>query len=385
MKRRLAQVMGIVLVWITIFALVGCGGEETPEGQPTEAAAGTGVGEAQKIVAQAEQPVTKGPPGPAFDATVAKGKKVWFVSFPFAIDYSQQVWRGVQQGADALGVSVKSFDGKFSPGEVARGINLAIQDGADAIIVHSLPPVVVAPALKRAKAAGIKLIAAEIQNPGPPLPDTPETIDAIAGHSYSIPTEYMAAKVVADSGGDANVLFFSVSDIGPGSKQGTDTFVDKMNELCPECPVEVIDSPVAQWSGLTQRIASLLRSKPDVNYVVPIFDGMATFMVPGIRSAGAADRVKIVSGDATASVVENLRRGEIVIGDVGQPNVWTGVAIMDQTARVLAGVEPLEDVGIPYRLFTENNVDEFDLKGDPTKWYGDLDFLAEYKRIWGVG
>jgi ribose transport system substrate-binding protein len=310
---------------------------------------------------------------------------VWFISLALAIPYSQQVWDGVEQGAEALGMEAKSFDGKFSPTDVSRGIDLAIQDKADAIILHALPPSVVAPALAKADAAGIKLISAETQNPGPPLPDVPDTIDAIAGHSYSKPATIMAAKVVADSGGDANVLFYSASDIGPGSKQGTDTFVAEMKKLCADCKVKVTDSPIAQWSGMTQRIASTLRANPDINYVVPIFDGMAVYLVPGIQSAGAADRVKIVSGDATPSVLENLKRGTVVIGDVGQPNVWTGVAIMDQTARVLAGETPLEDIGVQYRLFTESNVGDLDLKSDPTPWYGDVDFIGAYKKIWGLG
>ena len=378
MKRLLV----LLTAALVVLFIGSCGGDDD-EGDGGEAAPGA-LAEVKGLVADAEKPITEGPPGPPFDASAANGKKVWFVSPVLAIDYSQQILRGVEQGAQALGATVRSFDGRFNPAEVSRGIDLAIQDGADAIIAHSLPASVIAPALAKADAAGIKIISAEVQNPGPPLPDTPETVDAIAGHSYSIPTTLMAAQVVADSGGDANVLFFSASDIGPGSQQGTDTFVAKMKQWCTGCPVEVIDSPVAQWPGLTQRIASLLRANPDVNYLVPIFDGMATHMIPGVQSAGAVDTVKLVSGDATPSVLENLRSGGIVIGDVGQPNVWTGVAIMDQTARVLAGEKPLEDVGIQYRLFTENNVQDLDLEGDPTEWYGNVDFLADYRRIWGV-
>jgi ABC-type sugar transport system substrate-binding protein len=92
--------------------------------------------------------------------------------------------------------------------------------------------------------------------------------------------------------------------------------------------------------------------------------------------------VKIVTGDATASVIENIKRKNIVIGDVGQPNVWTGWAIVDQTARVLAGKKPLQDVGIQSRLFTAKNVGKINTKTDPTTWYGPLDFRAKYKKIW---
>jgi ribose transport system substrate-binding protein len=344
----------------------------------------SGVAQAKAWVAQLEKPVSKGPPGPNFNASSLKGKKVWFVSLALSINYSQQVTRGVEEAGKALGLKIKTFDGKFSPAEVSRGIQLAVQDKADAIIVHSLPPAVVAPAITRAHAAGVKIIAAEIQNPGPPLPGTPKTVDAIAGHSYSVPTKTMASEVVADSNGKANVIFLSANDIGPGSKQGTATFVSTMHKLCPSCKVQVTDAPVAQWSGLTTRIASILRSNPQINYVVPIFDGMAVYLVPGIRSAGAQNRVKIVSGDATASVLSNVKSHNVVIGDVGQPNVWTGWAIVDQTARVLSGQKPLPDVGIPYRLFTAKNVGNLDLKGDPTNWYGKVDFRGDYKRIWGV-
>lgn len=380
--RRLVWLVGLVFVCASLGVVVACGGDDSSSGDETSGAAD--VEEAQSLVAAAEEAVTQGPPGPDFDASGVSGKKIWFVSLALAIPYSQQVWQGVQDSAQALGMEAKSFDGKFSPAEVSRGIDLAVQDQADAIIVHSLPPVVVAPALAKAAEAGVKLISAETQNPGPPLPDVPDTIDAIAGHSYSIPTEAMAAQVVADSEGDANVLFLSVSDIGPGSGQGTDAFVAKMKELCPACPVEVVDSPVAQWSGLNQRVSSLLRSRPDVNYIVPIFDGMAVYIVPGIQAAGLADEVSLVSGDATPSVLENLRDGNIVIGDVGQPNVWTGWAIVDQTARVLVGEPTLEDVGLQYRLFTANNVGDLDLNGNPTEWYGDVDFEADYRAIWGV-
>jgi ribose transport system substrate-binding protein len=344
-----------------------------------------GVAEAKAWVAKMQKPIVTGPSGPSFDASTLKGKNVWFVSFPLAIAYSQQVWRGVQEGSKALGMKVTSFDGKFSAADTARGIRLAIQAKADAIIVHSLPPAVVAPAIAQANRAGIKIISAEIQNPGPPLPDVPKTVDAIAGHSYSIPTKTMASQVVADSGGKASVLFLSANDIGPGSKQGTATFVSTMKRLCPSCSVKVQDAPVGQWPGLGGRVSSFLRANPKVNYVVPIFDGMSVYIVPGIRSIGAQKRVKIVSGDATPSVLENIRRGNVVIGDVGQPNVWTGWAIMDQTARVLVGVKPLLDVGIKYRLFTKQNVGGLNLKGDPTAWYGDVEFRAAYKKIWRVG
>jgi ribose transport system substrate-binding protein len=340
------------------------------------------IGVAKAIVAQAEKPVP-GPSAPPFDAKTLRGKKVWFVSYALSIPYSQQVWLGVQEAAKALGIHVTSFDAKFSAAEVARGISLAVNDKANAIIVHSLSASLVAPALAKAHAAGIKIISAETQNPGPPLPDVPKTVDALAGHSYSAKTRALAADIVADSNGHANVIFLSANDIGPGSMQGTATFVSTMKQLCVGCKVQVTDAPVAQWAGLTTRITSLLRRNPNVNYVVPIFDGMAVYLVPGIESAGLASKVKIVTGDGTPSVLADVLKHNIVIGDAGQPNVWTGLAIMDQTARVLAGVKPLANVGIPFRFFTASNLGGLNLNlKDATPWFTRSNVLADYERIW---
>ena len=303
---RFKRIVWVGLALVAVLAFSACGDDDSSSGSaqsggstPAAGSDSSGVAAAKQLVTEREAPITKGPSVPAFDASSLKGKNVWFVSLALSIPYSQQVWTGVQQGAEALGMKATSFDGKFSPADVTKGIDLAVQDKADAIIVHSLPAGVVAPAIAEAKKAGAKIISAETQNPGPPLPDVPDTVDALAGHSYSIPAEAMAAKVVADAGGKAKVHFFSASDIGPGSKQGTDAFVAKMKELCPDCEVEVEDAPVAQWSGMTQRVTSLLRAQPDIDYLVPIFDGMAVPMLPGIRVLGFRGQARERGRDPT--------------------------------------------------------------------------------------
>ncbi len=129
-------------------------------------AAGSGVTKAKSLVAQAEKPVS-GPSVPPFNAAKLKGEKVWFVSLSLSIPYSQQVLSGVKQASQALGIKVTSFDGQDSASQVSRGIGLAVAAKANAIIVHSIPGSQVAPAVQAAKQAGIKVISAETQNPGP--------------------------------------------------------------------------------------------------------------------------------------------------------------------------------------------------------------------------
>jgi ribose transport system substrate-binding protein len=341
----------------------------------------SGATSAKTLVTQAEKRVA-GPSLPSFDAKTLKGDKVWFVSYALSIPYSQQVLSGVKQASKALGFQLKSFDGNFSAAAVSRGIGLAVAAKAKAVIVHSIAASEVAAAVKSAEAHGVKVISAETQNPGATLAGTPKGI-AFVSHSYSAKARAMAAEVASSSGGNANVLFLSANDIGPGSAEGTATFKTTLKRMCPKCTVQAMDEPVSQWSQLQTQIASLLQKDPSINYVVPIFDGMVEYLVPGIQSAGLATKVKIVTGDGTASVLQNIKDHEIVVGDAAQPNVWTGIAIMDQTARVLAGVKPVADENIPFRLITSQNVGQLNLKLSLTDpWFTNSDVLADYERIW---
>ena len=55
-----------------------------------------------------------------------------------------------------------------------------------------------------------------------------------------------------------------------------------------------------------------------------------------------------------------LKAGDVVAAETGGPNLLQGWAFADQALRVAAGYEPLKDIGIEDRLFTKENIDQFD-------------------------
>ena len=71
--------------------------------------------------------------------------------------------------------------------------------------------------------------------------------------------------------------------------------------------VQVVDVPTSQWSQLTPKTASLIRANPNANYFVPDFDGEVIFMVPGVTSANAQSKVKLVSFAKLGQVIEIVR------------------------------------------------------------------------------
>lgn len=383
------RVLVAIAAALAALALAACGGDsgggsDEPVGDGgTTANNNPGVEEARELVAVAEQPIEWQPPGEPFDATAASGKSIWYISYNLAIPFEQRMLDGMKAGAEAVGASATGFDGKSDVSEYSRGLEQAIRANADVIILGGIEPKLVEPALAEAERQGIPVIAGTSQDPGPPLDDYPAAIVAVATHSYSEPGRMMAQFIVSDSDGEAEIIFLKSSDLGMISQLAEEGFTEELERLCDNCSFEVIDVPGAQWSQLSTKAASMVRSNPDVNYLVPFLDGMVPLALPGLASAGAKGKVRVVSFNASQAVMKEIENGAVA-ADVGNPNTLEGWAFADQALRLLSDQPPVEDIGIPFRLFTENNVGELDLNGDESAWYGDIDFITEYKKLWGV-
>jgi ribose transport system substrate-binding protein len=159
----------------------------------------------------------------------------------------------------------------------------------------------------------------------------------------------------------------------------------EVERLCGDgCTTMTVDAPIAQWPDLTTRIQSVLRDNPDVTYVLPVFDGMVLYLVPGIHAGGFQDKVKIGSFNGSPDVMQLLKDGDVVGAEVGGAILWEGWGFADQALRILTDNPPVEDIKTPLRLFTAENINEIDLEAQESTWYGDVDFKAEYQKLWGV-
>jgi ribose transport system substrate-binding protein len=343
-----------------------------------------GVEEAKQLVAQAELPVTWEPP-PPFDPSAAAGKTVWFIPLLGSVPFETILMEGMQEALDLTGVNLSICDSMGSAVEAANCHDRAVAQQADLVVNSGVPSSQIAPQLENAANEGVPVIPGHGPEPGPLPADQPQPpVVAGAGHSNAAAGRMMAHFVTADSEGTANIVFFTVSD-ADASKPNEEGFTSEIARLCPNCEVEIVDAPIsAGWDTLTTLVPSLLRENPDIDYLVPSFDGMAFFIVPAVHAADATDRIRLVSFNASPAVMELLAAEDVVVADVGAAIKWQGWGFADQQLRVLSGRAPLEDILVPMRLFTANNVGELDLMGDESSWYGDVDYQSEYKTIWGL-
>jgi ribose transport system substrate-binding protein len=377
-----------VAVVIASLAATACGSSSNGGGSSGGSSSGSASGGGSANVSQAKQrlqaamgaPTWKAP-GPAFDASKAKGKRVMYIGVDASIPIVKTIYTAMKQAAGQEGVNVQEFDGKGQVSEFNRGIETAISQKYDAITLLAIPSTLVSGAIADAKKAGIPVIQVQEHDPGSPL------ADGVVGQvtfCYSCAGKLIADFVISDSGGKANGTIFISKDVSNGTDEEKG-MRDEFSSLCPDCKFDSQNVAVADWnSKLGTETQSILTSKPNTNYILALYDGMTIPIVPAIAQAGKAGKVKVVSFNATPAVMKEMANGDTVAGDVGGANVWFGWGLADQVLRVLSGTAPVADENIPLRMFTKQNLGDIDLAKDESTWYGTVDFRSNYKKLWGA-
>lgn len=385
------QFLGSGLAATTGMALSGgllaaCAEEDTTT-FADEAAAGTlDVGAIEAKLAAARAVPEFVPPGPAFDASSAAGKSMFYLAITFNVEIVQNLYRGVQEAAAAAGCTTDVFDAKGQPPLYVQGFEQAINRGFDCILLESIQTSLVAEPMRRAQAAGIPVINInEVAEEGPdiPWPDGLTAFDYVGGALLD------ADWILADSGGkDINVVIFHAG--GPRHQQMADAQRQRIESMCiGGCKVT---EEIVRFADFATRLPSLAQTAvnrdPSVNYMIPVIDGMTLNIIPGLEAAGAQERVKIATYNGTPSVLQLMKDNHVVYADPGGPHVWEGWVDVDQALRVLTGNDPVpsatEESKPPNRLFDRTNIDELDLSGPEEVWYNTAAAKEGFKQLWGI-
>jgi ribose transport system substrate-binding protein len=323
-------------------------------------------------------------PGPAFSTKSLKGKKIWVITF-MSVPFAQQNVQGLKQAATAVGATVTTVDGTAGVDAYQRGIQEAIAQKADTIVIGTLNPALFTTQLKQAEALGIKVIAVSSHAPGR-TPAAGEPVNGYVDPCYDCAGRLMADSVITDSKGKANAIVLWSSDVTIPGEDQLQSIKSEFAKNCPGCTLKVEDVPSTQWATQLQSVTqTAITSNPRLNYLLPLYDGMVPFMVPAIRAAGAASRVKISTFNATPAVMQQIGGSGNVLSDVGIGSVRYGWGWADQVFRVLAGVSAVPDEKLPVRLFDSSNIAQLNLNASTDTWYGNVDYRSAYRKLWGVG
>jgi ribose transport system substrate-binding protein len=360
----------------------GCGSEET--NQPERAAAANpvaGVRAARARLAEFRPAPRFTAPGPAFDAAGSvRGKRIFEIPITSEVPFISAVERGMRLAASEVGAQLVVYPNQGEPSQWAQGIRTAIAREADAILLLAQDPRLLGPQIKQAQDARIPVIVLRTTGQRQPCPVLGTTC---VPAPFEDAGRLMADWVIADSGGNADVLVITSND-APSTDPLVTGLRDEFQRRCPACTPRFVDVPIPDWATkLRTEVQSALVRDPGLGYLIPLYDSMSQHVVPALVASRRDDEVKIATFNGTPFVLQMLQDADVVEMDVGENLAWVGWASMDQAFRAIAGEHPVRSEGTPLRVFDDSNVNA---AGRPPRFdagYGRA-YLDGYRKLWGL-
>jgi ribose transport system substrate-binding protein len=316
-------------------------------------------------------------PGPAFDASKAKGKLIYYI--PLALNpFNTAIANGAKEAGARAGVRVVIFPSTGIPSEWVAGMQTAITAHANLIDDLGVNPAVLVPQFTAAKAANIPITLSGFYDPS----QTHQSdLQGGVDFPFTLAGQIMADYAIAKTKGNLDAVALESTDIpqtAPVIKGIQDEFA---NHCGSTCHLTLVDQPVSSWTNFTGATQTALVKDPKVNYVLPIFDGMEPFALAGIRAA-VATNVKIATFNGTPAVLQDMTTGNVVQMDLGVSAAWIGYLEMDNDLRVLSGQASIFSP-IPPRIFDSTNISEAGNPPSLLSGYGS-DFESKFATLWGL-
>lgn len=232
---------------------------------------------------------------------------------------------GATAKAAELGISLKSYAGKIdgdSESQVAA-IETCIADGARGILITASDTAGIVPAVKKARDAGILVIALDTPlEPADAADATFATDNLLAGKLIG----QWAAATLGDAAKDARIGFLDLTPSQPtvdvlrdqGFMIGFGIDPKDPNKIGDEDDPRIVGHDVTNGNeeGGRKAMENLLQKDPGINVVHTINEPAAAGAYEALKAVGMEKNVLIVSVDGGCPGVKNVEAG--VIGATSQ-------------------------------------------------------------------
>ncbi|MGB3415720.1 MAG: sugar ABC transporter substrate-binding protein [Mesorhizobium sp.] len=232
---------------------------------------------------------------------------------------------GATAKAKELGVDLKTYAGKIdgdSESQVAA-IESCIADGAKGILITASDTAGIVPTLKKARDAGMLVIALDTPlEPADAADATFATDNLLAGELIG----KWAAATLGDKAKDAKIAFLDLTPSQPtvdvlrdqGFMKGFGIDTKDINKIGDEDDPRIVGHDVTNGNeeGGRQAMENLLQKDPSINVVHTINEPAAAGAYQALKAVGMENNVLIVSVDGGCPGVKNVEAG--VIGATSQ-------------------------------------------------------------------
>ncbi|MBS1862098.1 MAG: sugar ABC transporter substrate-binding protein [Actinobacteria bacterium] len=352
------------------------GGSEATKSEEASETGSGGEAKVEKILGEAYAPAKW--EGPTEKDPAAKGKHVALIMTLAAAEGEQLLQQGAETATKALGWKSTYIDGKGTPQGYEAGINQAITEGVDGVVLGAITPSLVPNGMKALKAAGIPVVVqSNVEEPKEGL-----WLGNI-GYNPQKEAEFLAAFMAKESGGEAKIALLEDKEFGIVS-QRAERFKPLLEELCSSCEIaNETDMQVTELeTKLGPKMGGVLQANPEVNYVYAPYDAAVPPIVAAIKQAGLQDSVKVVSYGGFKQSTEYLRKKEIQNADVANATQWQAWEAYDVLNRTFGGQK------IPSNAWNTDPIKLLTWENAPaagTYFEGDeAEFEQHYKELWGV-
>ena len=313
--------------------------------------------------------VSKAPQAPGRRITIAMMPKLK------GIDYFNACQRGAEEAARELGTVELIYDGPLE-GKVDKQIEMIdgwITRGVDVIAVACNDPVAIAPALKRARRAGIRVITWDA-DADPAKSEREFFVNQASPQSIG----YELVDVMAEEAGPASkVAIITSSMTAPNQNEWIKWMKKRQADKYPKMNIAYI-RPSEEDQQLALRVTKdLLKSDPQIRGVW----GISSVAFPGaaeaVKQLGLSGKVAVTGLSTPSSMRSFVKEGvvkTVVLWnavDLGYLTVHAARSLVDGTLKpgatsIKAGRLGVKQVsgdqvllGPPMR-FTKENIDKFD-------------------------
>lgn len=373
--RRRAMLGGVAATASLLLVTACSGGGSEPGGSPTDASSES---PAAGVLSDAMKPVTTADM-PTKPFTPVKDKHILILTCGSVGTGCVAEAQVEKKLAESLGWKADVIDGKVDPTTWNQVVKQAAESGIDGIIAISADPNLYGEAMDVVKAKKIPFVVTW-QNP---LPTDVGGIGAYVAADPDQGGKDVAEWIKADSAGKANILVFDVP-LAPAVQRRGKAMIDTLKADCPGCTVKKADiSYQTLATSLTPQVTSLLQQDPKIDYIWGVDDSAISFVQQGIRVAGRASTVKLVSMTGYPDQMAQLKTGEMA-AELATPIAYQGWTAFDSLSRLMAGA-PLEKNywPVPQRIFSSASIAEAPASVVKEGWNLDFDYESIFKKLWG--
>lgn len=279
--------------------------------------------------------------------------KVAYVTMDATSPYFILMINGMKEKAEELGIDLTIHDGKYEAQPQIDAMETLIVQGVDVIILSANDPAALQPSVDKAKEAGIKVIAANVEM------ENTDAYVSLVEKEYGLAGGEIAGKYIAEKmNGEAKVAVLAFTQV-PAVIQRTEGLKEGIKKYAPNAEFVAEVEANNRETGL-KAIENVLQTNPDLNVVVGVSDDAVLGGYEAMMAAGrTGDDVVLVGLDAVEEAVAKIKEGGIYRGSVDIDPFGSGKLIIETSEKLMNGEVISEMIKFPMTPVTEENIDKY--------------------------